>query len=690
MKTLKSLLLLLPFTLLIHNLNGQGTVQTQVNPDCPVVSIGLTLTAGSGATITVPGGNGFDNRVIGCQTYTLQYVATASSGSLTGITFQAAGGAATPGTFSAFPGTVSTGINPNTSNTGAISTFSTGCTSSSACTVANAWLNVLITRGTFVGNIQLVVYGWKNGSAKAGGGGGGGGGGPTIAGTLNQITALGAGCTSPSTATCTIALANNTVLPGNPSTPGTMTASGFISDEAASGNLQMNGLTSGNVTLAVNDIAGTAIAYVWPSTNGSVGQVIEDNGVTTCPTLPAGAPSVCHALIWTTAPSGTAGGGVLGYSASALTLPTAGTTFLAPAGGAQASATEANVTALAPAAAVISNMYVNLSNAPGAGNTITFTYRDAGSSTALTCTISGAVATACHDITHSFTPSIGDALSVEVDTTGTVVITPTIRIIAEYGVTGGGGGGSISQGACSSLPGSVPASGTYYQCSDTPYNFISDGSAWHGYFATYPITVPLVCASWTWVNQLSSSCGGGGNYPLILTTPSNASLSNALLVRAVPSTPYSITATFTVPIIDLANACCLNAGLVFYASGSTKFVAFEVGTGFNENNCTVGTPCLRVEEWNSPTSDNTGLQTGRYLYGASVPGGFTLKIRDDGTHRTYYLSSDGGLNFIQWYQEASGTFITPTHYGLVLLNLNSGGLIPASMPMTIFNVVVGT
>ncbi len=305
MKTLKSLLLLLPFTLLIHNLNGQGTVQTQVNPDCPVVSIGLTLTAGSGATITVPGGNGFDNRVIGCQTYTLQYVATASSGSLTGITFQAAGGAATPGTFSAFPGTVSTGINPNTSNTGAISTFSTGCTSSSACTIANAWLNVLITRGTFVGTIQLVVYGWKNGSAKAGGGGGGGGGGPTIAGTLNQITATGAGCTNPSTATCTIALANNTVLPGNPSTPGTMTASGFISDESASGNLQMKGLTSGNVTLTVADIAGTAIAYMWPSTNGTAGQILSDSGVATCPTLPAGAPTVCHQLTWIAAGGGT-------------------------------------------------------------------------------------------------------------------------------------------------------------------------------------------------------------------------------------------------------------------------------------------------------------------------------------------------------------------------------------------------
>ena len=37
---------------------------------------------------------------------------------------------------------------------------------------------------------------------------------------------------------------------------------------------------------------------------------------------------------------------------------------------------------------------------------------------------------------------VGDALAVQVVTTGTVVIAPAIKIIAEYGVTGGGGGGS--------------------------------------------------------------------------------------------------------------------------------------------------------------------------------------------------------------------------------------------------------
>ena len=157
-------------------------------------------------------------------------------------------------------------------------------------------------------------------------------------------------------------------------------------------------------------------------------------------TFPSGSFS-CTSI---TGSGGSAGGGVLGYSGSALTLPTSGATFLAPVGGALASATEANVTANAPAAAAISMLYVSISAAPGTGNSIAFIYRDAGSSTALTCTMSGATATTCNDTAHSFTPTVGDALSVQVVTSGTVVIAPAIKIIAEYGVSGGSSSGMLA------------------------------------------------------------------------------------------------------------------------------------------------------------------------------------------------------------------------------------------------------
>ena len=263
--------------------------------------------------------------------------------------------------------------------------------------------------------------------------GGGGGGGPSIAGTANEIAVAGAGCTNPSMATCTISIPSSPVLLGNPSTPGTF-STGVGSGKT--GAVEITGATSGATSVLTVDATNTETTVNLPNDAMTSGLYM-----TTSPTATPVAGCAQYNGTGTQASStgvpcgsgsGTAGGGVLGYSASALTLPTAGTTFLAPVGGALASTTEANVTANAPAAAAISMLYVSISSAPGTGNSVAFTYRDAGSSTALTCTISGATATTCNDITHSFTPTVGDAISIQVVTSGTVVIAPAIKIIAEY------------------------------------------------------------------------------------------------------------------------------------------------------------------------------------------------------------------------------------------------------------------
>ena len=420
MNPMKKTLLLFALSLLTLPLFAQ---QTRIVPDC-VIPFSFTAAAQHTDNTLTCG-----NNTLGIVVWTVVY-SNFNFGALSLVVQSAPDAGGVPGAWSTFAGTVcsstncpgSSGVNPNTATTSAFTTLQG----------YYPWMRVLLTSATGTGTITGKLYGCLSPGCSTTASAAGGSA-ITIAGTGNQIGVTGTGCTG--AGTCTI------FIPTNPILPGLVTGGGFVSSEADSGSLGLNGLTSGNVTMAVNDIAGTAIVYVWPSTNGTAGQVLEDNGVTTCPTLPAGSPAVCHQLIWTTGGGGTAGGGVLGYSATALVLPAAGTTFLPPVGGGIASTTETNVTANAPAAAAISNMYVSISSAPGVGNTIAFTYRDAASSTALTCTISGAVATTCNDITHSFTPVVGDALAIQVVTTGTVVIAPAIKIIAEYGVTGGGGGG---------------------------------------------------------------------------------------------------------------------------------------------------------------------------------------------------------------------------------------------------------
>jgi hypothetical protein len=140
--------------------------------------------------------------------------------------------------------------------------------------------------------------------------------------------------------------------------------------------------------------------------------------------------------------SGSGSGGISTYSAPAITLPAAGTTFFPPGGGGLPSSTESNVSVGTPAVPIGPGFYVNLSAAIGTGNTIAFTIRDAGASTAITCTISGA-GTTCFDTTHTFTPTAGDKLDIQAVTTGIVAIAPTIVIAYATGSAGGGGGGAI-------------------------------------------------------------------------------------------------------------------------------------------------------------------------------------------------------------------------------------------------------
>ena len=164
---MKKLLLSSPFLLLLLILFnpvkvlGQGV---QITPDC-VVYINVTLAAQG--TVAIPaaataGGVG-DNRTNKCQTWTLSYQAT-GAGALTSVDFQSGQSSTTTVTFASWTGTVNTGINPNTSSTGATSTYSTGCVNAIACTIPNAWVQVLITRGTFVGTINGVLYGYKTGA----------------------------------------------------------------------------------------------------------------------------------------------------------------------------------------------------------------------------------------------------------------------------------------------------------------------------------------------------------------------------------------------------------------------------------------------------------------------------------------------------------------------------------------------
>lgn len=140
---------------------GALFAQNPAAPDC-IVSFNFTA-AGSSAV--------FDNRYIGCVTWTIAYQSSGFSG-LT-LTFQSATGANTAGSFGTYTGSITgtvPGINPNTSTTGAITQFANGI-------IVTPWLRVNLSGLTGSGRVDGVLYGYKTGYSAGNGGGSGGGSG---------------------------------------------------------------------------------------------------------------------------------------------------------------------------------------------------------------------------------------------------------------------------------------------------------------------------------------------------------------------------------------------------------------------------------------------------------------------------------------------------------------------------------
>lgn len=422
-----------------------GLFAQQGLPNC-VIPINLTTTGTtSPSSCGTPNGGANGN---GIASWILVYYVSGFSG-VSIVVQSAPDNAGVPGSWGTFAGTVltnaqypgSSGVNPNTAITSAFTGFAG----------YYPWMRVNLTSITGTGTVKGALYGFYNSTlAKAGSGGGGGGGGPTIAGTANEITVTGAGCTSPSTATCTISIPSGAIFPGNPSTPGTFT-SGVGS--GVTGAFDMVGATSGATSTLTIDATNTATTVKLPNDASSGLYAVTSPTATPaagCAQFSGTSTEATSTGVGCGAPSAS-GGATNGYSAPAVTLPAAGTTFIPPVGGALPSSTEANVQWIAPVTATLSDLGVVLSAVPGTGNSISFTFRDGGSSQTVTCTI-GAAVKSCTDLTHSFSVTQGDLLSILITTTGIVAIAPTITVGYEYG--GGGSGGAVS--SVGGLTGAVP------------------------------------------------------------------------------------------------------------------------------------------------------------------------------------------------------------------------------------------
>jgi len=144
-------------------------------------------------------GNGtavIDNRVTGCDQWTIVYQADAAISGYT-LAFKYTTGINVPGTFIAYP---ATNIQNSSSSFGTASSgLATYCNlatcGTSFVTINTPWVEVTVAGATGVGAVRGTLYGYRTGYTGGGGGNGGGGGGGTncTSGTPCPVITYGTG-----------------------------------------------------------------------------------------------------------------------------------------------------------------------------------------------------------------------------------------------------------------------------------------------------------------------------------------------------------------------------------------------------------------------------------------------------------------------------------------------------------------
>ena len=377
------------------------------------------------------------------------------------------------------------------------------------------------------------------------------------------------------------------------------------------------------------------------------------------------------------------GGGITVYSGSALTV-TAATYYFPVGGGALPSTTEANVDVEAPSPATLANFYVQMSVAFGTGNSGVFTWRKAGSSQSLTCTISGVSATTCSDVTHSFNVAQGDLIDVQLVTTGTIVVMPNIVMAVQFGTTGSNGtvnagtsgqlgyyaasgtaisGGPpassivnafsgcsgtlalLANGACgtsgttpgygpiASLPGSCSTNGLQYITTDSPYIFVCNGATYDATVFGYKVVQPNL-SNFTALNAGTTDTthggiiaygarGGSGAFYDIAVPGSGAYYIDMAYTASGTDSDLYPNGNFSFVILPTssATAACRYLGLGSLGSGA-QTQAFEVST----------TNCTTAAGFASSNINLYSLATAPMIW---------VRMTDDGTtNRTFQVSTN--------------------------------------------------
>ena len=206
-------------------------------------------------------------------------------------------------------------------------------------------------------------------------------------------------------------------------------------------------------------------------------------------------------------------------------------------------------------------------------------------------------------------------------------------------------------GPLANLPTSGMKQGDRYKCSDSQYEFVYTGSLWQAFFSGFPVSLPPLASSLSWVNQGAAVANNtlGGLY---IQAPIGGGDNQRMLVQSLPSPPWSVVAGISPPTFQENYIRC---GLVLRDSGSGREFIFCFSPGG-----------LAVYQYNSFSS-----YAGCPLNCPALTQKLFFKIRDDGANFVFSLSPDG-VNWIQLWSVGRTSWLgNPDQLG-VFADSNNG------------------
>lgn len=165
-------------------------------------------------------------------------------------------------------------------------------------------------------------------------------------------------------------------------------------------------------------------------------------------------------------------------------------------------------------------------------------------------------------------------------------------------------------------------------------------------------SVPAL-STFSWVNQgTSTATQTVANQAILLNMQTSASLNWRIMQAAQPTTPFKIVAQLRSGQALGTNS--QTAGIYFY--DGTKLMGIEILTQVSPSNV------MRVEKITNVTTDSSTPASTTVTGAMAQFAPSWLQLRNSGSSVFFDFSLDG-QNFINLYNEAIGTFITPTSIG---------------------------